>query len=247
MRVQVTRPRDQAAATARRLRELGHEAVLAPALEIAPSREPAPPRRYDAVLVTSANAAPALAAERARFGQTPVLAVGGRSAAAALASGFDTVQQAAGDGIALVNLVRQACPPGARLLHAAGRDRKAEPARSLTAAGYAVTVWECYQALPATALPHRALEVLRNGQIDALLHYSRRSAEHFARLARQAGLGEALPGSLHLCLSPDVAHGLEDLAGLKLRVAPKPDEASLLGLLSDSASAPGSRPPQSRC
>ncbi len=247
MRVLVTRARDQAAATARRLRELGHEAVLAPVLEIMPSGEPAPEGRFDAVIVTSANAVPALAAERARFDAVPILAVGVRTGDAAGKSGFGRVVQAGGDSLDLTNLVRRLFPAGASLLHAAGRERKAEPARSLRTAGYAVASWECYRASPVAALSQEAMEALRSGRIGAVLHYSRRSAEHFAGLARQAGLDDALSGTLHLCLSPDVAEGLDGLAGLTLRIASRPDEASLLALLLETTQKPGSRLPQSRC
>lgn len=234
MRVLVTRPRDQAAATARRLAELGHEAMLAPVLEILATREPAPKDTFDAVILTSANAVGAVATERTRFGATPILAVGNRTAAAARAAGFDDVRQADSDALALVELVQEAIPAGARLLHAAGRDRKAEPASSLCRAGYALRTWECYQAAPATDLPPELQSALRDGQVDAALHFSRRSAAIFAQLARTAGLGEALAGTLHLCLSPDVAAGLEGLVGLKLRIAPRPEEASLIGLLPET-------------
>ncbi len=234
MRVLVTRPRDQAAATARRLAELGHEAILAPVLEIVPTGKPAPHDDFDVILLTSANAVGPVAAERARFGIMPMLAVGIRTAAAARDAGFKEVRQAGGDGLALVELVRQAIPIGARLLHAAGRDRKAEPAASLVAAGYALRTWECYQAAPATALPPGLRSALSAGQVDAALHFSRRSAATFAQLARTAGLSEALAGTLHLCLSPDVAEGLDGLVELEVRIAPRPDEASLVGLLPET-------------
>ena len=247
MRVLVTRPQAQAAATARRLRELGHEAMLAPVLEIVPTGEPAPEGTFDALLLTSANAVPAAATERVRFGSAPVLAVGSRTAAAARESGYGMVTQAGGDSPALVTLVRQMVPAGARLLHAAGQDRKAEPARSLAAAGYSVEIWECYRAAPVPALPQETLQALASGQVGTVLHFSRRSAEVFAGLVRLAALGEALAGTSHLCLSSDVAHGLGDLTGLKVRIAREPDEASLLALIVETTAAPGSRLPQSRC
>jgi uroporphyrinogen-III synthase len=247
VRILVTRPRGQAEATARRLAALGHEPVLAPVLEIVPTGEAPPGGPCAAVLLTSQNAVPALAAERARFGATPIFAVGTRTAEAARRSGFGIVEEAGGDGLALLAYVRDRLPAGAQLLHAAGRDRKAEPARSLILAGYAVATWECYGARPVAALPDDAVAMLRDGQIGAVLHYSRRSAELFCRLARLSGLGEALAGMAHLCLSPDVARGLDSLAGLKLRIAATPDEPALLRLLPEAGLAPGSRLPQSGC
>lgn len=247
MRVLVTRSAGQGEATARVLVDMGHEAVLAPILEIAPTGMPAPPGRFDAVILTSQNAVAPLAAERARFGACPVLAVGVRTAERLRQAGFVQVAEADGDSLALVNLVKRRLPPGARLLHAAGQERKAEPARSVVAARYEVVAWECYEARQASRLSPDAVKALRSGGIDAVLHYSRRSAESFAHLARRAGLGEALAGTAHLCLSPDVARGLDALVGLKLLIAPRPDEAGLLGLLRTISGAQGSRAPQSRC
>jgi uroporphyrinogen-III synthase len=247
VRVLVTRSVGQGEATAGELFAMGHQAVLAPVLEIASTGTPAPPGRFDAVILTSQNAVAALATERARFEACPVLAVGARTAGHLRQAGFGQVAEADGDSLALVNLAKERCPPGARLLHAAGQERKSEPARSLLASGYDVVIWECYVARPTSRLSSDAVEALRSGKIDAVLHYSRRSAESFAHLARRAGLGEALAGTAHLCLSPDVAKGLDTLVGLKLLIAPRPDEAALLGLLFTVSGAQGSRAPQSRC
>ncbi|NNM73976.1 uroporphyrinogen-III synthase [Enterovirga aerilata] len=247
MLVLVTRPRDQGEATARRLALMGHDALLAPVLDVVPVTEAPPEGRFDAVLVTSANALPALAGERDRFAGAAIVAVGRRTAERARAAGFGNVAEAGGDSRALVDFVLGTTPRGARLLHAAGRDRKPEPGGSLAAAGYDVATWACYEARPAAGLPVPAAEALRDGRVDAVLHYSRRSAELFARLARHAGLGEAIAGTHHVCMSADVAAGLASLAGLKLLIAPKPDETALLRLLAKVGAGPGSRPPQSEC
>jgi uroporphyrinogen-III synthase len=243
VRVLVTRPRDQGEATARRLIGLGHEPLLAPVLDVGSTGEPAPGGRFDAVLVTSQNAVQALAAERDRFAGTSVVAVGGRTAERLRDAGLGDVTEAGGDSIALTNFVSGRLPIPASVLHAGGRDRKAEPARSLKAAGFEVVIWECYEARPARELPADAVEALRSCRIGAVLHYSRRSAQVFTQLARRAGLGEALAGTSHLCLSPDVAQGLGTLVGLRLLIAPRPEEGALLALLPRAVPAPGSRPP----
>lgn len=247
MRVLVTRPRHQGETTARRLLAAGHDAVFAPVLEVVPTGKPAPAGRYDAILITSQNAVPALAGDRGRFAATPIFAVGRRTADSLRAAGHEAVTEAAGDSLALVDLVSRALPPGARLLHAAGRDRKAEPARSLSGAGFQFVTWECYRAEEAVALPTEVAAALRLGSVHAVLHFSRRSAEVFAALARQAGLGEGLSGTSHLCLSADVAEGLKALPAFRLLIAARPDEAALLDLLGTLGARPGSQPPQSGC
>lgn len=247
MKVLVTRPRGQAEATARRLAALGHEALRAPVLDVVPTEEPVPAGPFDALLVTSSNAVPALAAERERLSRITAFAVGRRTADQLRVAGFASVEEAAGDSLDLVWLVRASVPSGARLLYAAGRDRKVEPARSLVDAGYDLQVWDCYEAVAARSLPQEAREALRSGQAEVILHYSRRSAALVASLIREAGLGEAVAGTVHLCLSADVAQGLRSLVGIRILIAQRPDEESLLALLARAGRPPGSQPPQSGC
>ena len=236
MRILVTRPQADAERTAARLAARGHEALVAPVLAIAPSGEPLPPGPFDALVLTSAHAAgPAAVLDRA----LPVYAVGARTGAAAQAAGFAQVRAAGGDARALAALLRAALPPPARLLHAAGRDRKPEPAASLTRAGYAVTVWTAYEARAAGSLTDALASALRGGRLDVALHYSRRSAAILAALGAAAGLTPDLERLRHLCLSEDVAAGLP---GMDVAVAPEPREEALLDLLDAPADGSGSPP-----
>ena len=83
MRVIVTRPRAQAEPLAERLRELGHDVVLCPLIEIEPLGDgPVDVDGYDWVVVTSANGAGELA--RRRTGTMPRLAAVGPGTAEAL-------------------------------------------------------------------------------------------------------------------------------------------------------------------
>ena len=116
----------------------------------------------------------------------PVFAVGARTAAAARAAGFSAVRDGGGDAARLPSAIRQTLPDDAPLLHAAGRDRKAEPGRSLAESGRAVAVWECYAAESVPALPEEAVSALRARPVDAVLHYSRRSAAIAADLFAKA-------------------------------------------------------------
>jgi uroporphyrinogen-III synthase len=228
MRVLVTRARDDARRTAEKLAARGHEAVLAPVIEIVPTGEPMPEGSYDALVVTSAHAGAALS----RLGdkQKPVFAVGERTADAAREAGFARVVAGEGDAPSLSGLIRSRLSPGLALLHVAARHRKEEPAASLRAAGFVVRPWEAYEARAVQSLPPATIAALRAGQIGAALHYSRRSAGLFVRLAEQAGLASALRALPHLCLSADAAAPLE-AAGVPTLTAERPSEDALLGLL----------------
>lgn len=228
MEVLVTRPVAEGRRTAQALAELGHRAVLAPVLLVEPTGLPPPPGPFDAVILTSANAATALdGAARA----LPVFAVGARTAAAARAAGSGPVVAAEGDAAALAGLVADRLAPTARLLHPAGRDRKAEPAASLQARGFQVETWEVYGARSAAALPEPARDALAAGRIGAVLHYSRRSAALLLDLARREGVSGALGGVRHLCLSADVAKPLQAAGLARVETAAGPRESDLLTLL----------------
>ena len=68
---------------------------------------------------------------------------------------------------------------------------------------------------------------LRDRKLDAVLHYSRRSAQTFAALATQAGLGEELPHLRHICISRDAAEGLSQ----NCVIAKTPDQEGLFAAL----------------
>ncbi|GEP10863.1 uroporphyrinogen-III synthase [Methylobacterium gnaphalii] len=227
MRIWVARPEPGASRTAEKLRVLGHAPLVAPIFTVAPTRQKRPAGRFDAVLLTSAQAVPVLATSNLDEA-SPVLAVGGRTAEAARAAGLDPVYDAGGDAVALVRLVRSQLAPGARLLHVAGEDRKAEPAESLVTAGYDLAVWECYAARPVATLPAAVAEALRDGSLAAVLHYSRRSAEAALRLTQSSGLDARFRILDHYSLSADVALPLVE-AGLAAHfVAAQPSEDALL-------------------
>lgn len=227
MRVLVTRPSPGAERTARRVAEMGHVAVTAPLLAIRPTGVPPPAGPFDAVLVTSPQAVPH-AARLPHAG--PVLAVGTRTAQDLREAGLRDVRAGPGDAGGLARLAAGILPPGARLLHVAGRDRKPEPAASLEASGFTLQAWEAYEARPAARLPEAARAGLAGHTIDTILHFSRRTATLLLSLAGSEGLGSSLQAPRHLCLSADVAAPLRE-AGLTALVADRPDEEALLRLL----------------
>lgn len=223
MRLLVTRPEADAARTADALRARGHEVVVAPLLRIEPvNAEFGGP--FDAVLMTSANAARAIAAHP-RAGELfslPCLTVGDRSAEAARAAGFTRVESADGALPDLVRLVTQRHTNG-RLLYLAGEDRAGE----FSSHGVAVETAAVYRAVAVEQLPP---DVAR-AQLDGVLHYSRRSAATLLRLAEKAGALNAVLGLAHYCLSAEVAAPLRAAGAQRIAVAASPTESALLTLL----------------
>ncbi len=228
MRLLVTRPGFDAARTASSLAALGHRALIDPVIEIeALSFETS--ADASAIAFTSANAV-RIVSKFDAFKKIPVFAVGTRTAEVARESGFVNVGVAAGEVNSLGELMAAELPEGARVVHLAGEDRAGNLPGRLARNRIFVETRVVYRARAATALKPETVAAFRDGRIDAVLHYSERSAAAFVRLAHAAGIGEDIGKVRHLCLSSAVARPLK-LVGAKCEIAEAPDEAALLALL----------------
>jgi uroporphyrinogen-III synthase len=233
VRLLVTRPDPDAERTAAALRARGHAVVLAPLLRIealADAEVGGGP--FAAVLVTSANAAPAIVRHErfAQLRELPVFAVGERTAHTMRAAGFADVTSANGDVADLARLVAARLQPEAPLLYLAGADRSGDLAGALTARGFVVRIAAIYRAVAAVTLPPAVADAMAGG-IDGVLHFSRRSAEAYVNATRGAGLDDALRRPVHFCLSAQAAEPLAQAGAVDVRVAPQPTEAALLALI----------------
>jgi uroporphyrinogen-III synthase len=236
MLVLLTRAMDEAMRSAANVAALGHHAILSPVLEMTPTGAEWPAGVIDGVLATSAQAfellsvSPEWPAPEARR-LMPLYVVGERTHAAALERGFEGRAMVAHDAKSLASDLAALLDGGApaRLVYLAGRDRKPDLEAGLKAAGHAVEAIEVYAAEPADALNPEAAALVESGEIGAVLHYSRRSAQLFLGLSRAVGLDIA--GLTHVAISADAAGPLTD-AGLKsVRIAGEPKEQAMLALL----------------
>jgi uroporphyrinogen-III synthase len=80
-------------------------------------------------------------------------------------------------------------------------------------------------------LPLELTEALEAGEVDAVLHFSRRSAENYLAGAKQAGVFAPALLVRHLCLSTQVAKPLADAGATNVAIATRPNEAALMELL----------------
>lgn len=171
MRLLVTRPLPAGAATADRLRALGHEVTLAPLMATEAVAWTLPDALPDAVMLTSAFAA--RLANNAAVYHLPAFAVGGATARAAREAGFADVREGGGTAQALLD--GAAAAGIASLLHLAGEDLTPV----VVPAGLIVITRTVYRArlLPLAVMPG----------VDWVLLYSPRSAAHFAAEANRLG------------------------------------------------------------
>lgn len=230
MRLLITRPEPDARHTAAALRARGHDVVVAPLMQIAPVREAAIGAGA-AILVTSANAAQAIAAHRqhAALRGLPVFAVGARSAQAMRTAGFADVTSANGNAGDLARLVAARVPARTPLLYLAGADRAGDLAGDLRARGFAVDTIVVYRAVAITRWPPAAAEALAGG-LHGVLHFSRRSAAAYVEAARAAGQLAGALAPAQFCLSAGVAEVLQRAGAIGVHVARAPTEAALVEL-----------------
>lgn len=232
MRVLVTRPAEDAKPLLAALKSQGHEGVLAPLLDIRIiGGDELDMTDVQALVLTSANGARAFAA---RSGVRDVLAlcVGDATAFEALALGFETVKSAAGDVEALAALVIKTLDPkNGPVLHPASTKVAGDLAGLLQAQGFVYRREVLYEAVKAETLPKSACDELRAGTLDGVMLFSPRTGAAFADLVDKAGLAAHLKGITAYCLSDPVAQKIGALVWKDVRVAARPDQASLLALL----------------
>jgi uroporphyrinogen-III synthase len=235
VRLLVTRPEPDGERTAKQLRARGFDVLLAPLLRVETIPDAAfGPGPWSALAITSANAARVLAqhARREELLPLPVFAVGQRSAEAARDAGFGKVSSADGNETNLIDSIAAHVSRNSPLLYLAGEDRAGDLAGALAARGIAVQTVTVYRASAVAAFTPDVQAALAGGEIDGVLHFSRRSAAAFVHCAEQAGIREPALAATHYCLSPQVAEPLAAAGAGSIAIAARPDEAALMALIS---------------
>jgi uroporphyrinogen-III synthase len=206
-RLLVLRPQPGADATAARARALGLDPIVAPLFEIRPVAWAAPdPAAFDAVLMTSANAA--RFADLVAFRHLPLYAVGKATAAAARHTGFDTIVTGEADARAAIDMAVAAGKR--RLFHPVGREHvAADPSGAMIERRIVYASERC-----------GAPELPGDAPLVALLH-STRAAHVFAELVAPT------PRIAIAAISPAVAVAAGQGWG-PLAIAEAPDDECLL-------------------
>jgi uroporphyrinogen-III synthase len=240
MAVLVTRPHPDDETTASALRARGFEVLQAPMLRF----EPVPfhddaDANYGAVIVTSANALRGIAPHLAnsRLLRLPLFAVGERTASVARDAGFAEVISAKSDAAALRDLVLAAVKSkqlkkASALLYLAGADLARDLAGELGEKGFTVVTHTTYRMIPASSLPREVCDAFVANRIEAVLHYSRRSARAFLDAARSGGVEISALALPQCCISAAVASILRDAGATQVTAAAQADENALFEALS---------------
>lgn len=239
MAILVTRPAPDNAKTAAALRARGHEVLLSPMLRFEPvAFEDDGEIDFDAVILSSANAVRAIEDHpvRARLMLLPVFAVGEHTAKIARDAGFTNITTADGDAISLRERIVESAAAGklrrkAALCYLAGADLTRDLGGELGARGFTVVTRTAYRMVPIAGLSDVVSDAFRAGTIDAVMHYSRRSARAYLNAARADGVEISALALPQCCISEAVAGVLRDAGAMQVAAANAPDEKALLDVV----------------
>ena len=177
--VLILRPEPGASATAAKARALGLYPFVFPLFEIRPLEWRVPDlERFDAVLLTSANAARHAGDGLRPFMRLPCYAVGEATARAATVAGFTDVRTGTADMDSVNAMMIEDCV--GLVLHPCGRDH-----RDLPRPGPTIVQAVVYAADAVDALPAAADAAMAGGAL--VLVHSPRAASVLAGLARDRG------------------------------------------------------------
>lgn len=232
MRVVLTRPRDDSERTAAALRAKGHDVLIAPLLRVE-LIDTKLTTAWGGLVITSANALAAIASSPVRGDliKLPLYAVGKRTADAAREAGFIDIVTAGGDVRDLLrNIVERRADDKGPLLYLAGEDRSGDLIGDLAVRGIAAEMAVVYRAAPAP-FSGELIDALKTGKADAVLHFSKRSAESYLAGAQAVQVVEPALAVAHYCLSAPIAAPLQAAGAAHVTVAKRPDEAAMIELL----------------
>jgi uroporphyrinogen-III synthase len=216
-RILILRPEPGASSTAGRARLLGLDPLAAPLFTIRPLAWERPQGSFDAVLLTSANAARNGGPALAPYLSLPCHAVGEATAEAAREAGFAAVASGPSDGAAALD--RMADSGVKRALHPCGREHV-----PLSHPEVLLERRIVYAADAVDTLPPAAEDALACGAL-VLLH-SPRAAALFAHLCERRG-------SVRVAAISAAAAAAAGRGWAELRIAAQPRDQALLELAAE--------------
>ncbi|MFN3826016.1 MAG: uroporphyrinogen-III synthase [Micavibrio sp.] len=227
--VLITRPREEYEATAAMVQALGFTPVSCPMLLVEElSADFSDIERFQGLVFTSAGAVGPFA-KACSCRDLPVYTVGDVTAERVRAQGFEKVTSAGADLNALESLLKeQNLSPDKPLLHISGVDI----VRPLQVSGLLIERRIVYKTVLVEQIPDEILEKMVGEPPSAVLFYSARTAEAFAKAMKFSRKEHYLMTTKALCLADSMVESLRSLPWRSLQVAATPDRAGMQALLS---------------
>jgi uroporphyrinogen-III synthase len=117
------------------------------------------------------------------------------------------------------------------LLYLAGADLARDLAGELGERGFNVVTHTTYRMIPVSSLPREVCDAFAASRIEAVLHYSRRSARAFLEATQAGGVEISALAIPQCCISDAVALIVRDAGAAQVMVARSPDENALFEAL----------------
>ncbi len=229
----ITRPQFDAESLSHHLQKRGFDVLHLPLIEIhnLPVASDLDILKNDVYAFTSANGV--RAAQAAKLPVRKAFAVGSATLKSCMLAGYEAI--CANGGVnSLAALIAAHSPPG-RVLHLSGHDKAGDLSGSLINQGLEAVTVTLYRAEACTHIQANISAAIRQQKIDAVMLYSKRSAEIFCALMHQEAVLLEMQRVAYFCLSKNIAdilvsHGFKQCFK-QCFVAPKPTEESLFEIL----------------
>ena len=234
VRFLLTRPAEDSAALAERLKAKGHEALIEPMLRPEVMTGPIDVAGCGGIVVTSRHGLEAIARQPAALAKAravPVYCVGAATAALARELGLPLVVEGPGTAAGLVDHLLAAEQDRGPLIHVSGTDVTVDIAARLVHAGRPARRVVAYRMTAAEQLSDAARRGLEDGSIEGVILMSPRTTRAYVALVRGAGLAAKVAGLRYVCLSEAVARPLAAIGATRVAVAAHPNQGALLALV----------------
>ena len=219
--------------TAKHLRAAGHNPMIIPVLETRPLPHRLNAFGADALVFTSPNAV-----RHHRFSPVfamiPAFAVGDRTARLAREAGYRKVSSARGNRSDLRKLICEKLQPPGRIIHLCAVAPAGDLVGELSEAGFRAERLHVYETVPSGP-EYLGAALAALPWSDGVIVHSPRAAEQVAPFI--AGLGGRWSGTAY-CISEAAAAPLRRLAGVRVEVAPEPNDASLRSIIGTASASP---------
>jgi uroporphyrinogen-III synthase len=250
MKILITRAKEHADRTAKRLKTSGHDAVQLPLMAFKAVENTIPAAAYDATILTSEAGADFLGRHIAancsfrNLLDLPVCCVGDQTAAAAKHAGFRDVHIAGGNARMLAGMVQDkfnTVPPReAVILYACAHDKACNLAEIIPEHDIVEVIMYKAELLdPGFDLLKKNIECIAQG---AVFLYSVRTARHLFTLAEKYGLLSSLLNLTLIAISENVQQTVPEWMRQRVYVAKSPDEHHMIAML-EQVTVPRSKDP----
>lgn len=233
----ITRPVEEARVFARKLKQEGLHAMVEPMLEIEHKEFEVPDiEKYQGIVFTSVNAVRGLAAQLGAKGikaiDYPAYCVGDRTAKEARTQGFEKVFSAKGTADELIEMIsKKITSKELPLLYVKGEHTARPVDKILKELGFRLNSIVVYTAKPVKSLSPECLMAIRNGRLEAITFFSKRTVDTFVREIKKNGMLQELFAIKLLLLSDSMLESVRPYRKARTHTAKTPDAVGMLELI----------------